>query len=95
MKLPRVRFTVRRMMVAVAIVAVAIAAEKCLYDFAILVMWEGFDLRDWAVGLWLYMNMGIAVAAMRVSRCLAWATPGSGRHGCISGSRRAKPQPVL
>jgi hypothetical protein len=85
-RLPGVRFTVRRVMVAVAIVAVALATERFLAHLAVEFVIERHSDGTWeyiegeAVTVWVVLNallsipIGFGAAAIRAVR---------GAHGAV------------
>ena len=75
MRLPCVRFTVRRMMIAVAVVAVILTVESFLFDFAAEEVRSGDDHYHWgeAMTVWAILNIvlsipvGLSVAILRAA----------------------------
>ena len=68
MRMPRFRFTIRRMMVAVAVVGVVLAFEQW-----VLVEWEAFadrrdNVTDWsdAITFWSMLNGGAILITFAV-----------------------------
>jgi len=67
MRLPRVRFTVRTMTIAVAAVAVVLAVERFLYRIAARAVGsvaDGGDSCEEAVTVWLFFNIALPFAAV-------------------------------
>jgi len=72
MRMPRFRFTVRGMMIAVAVVGVLIAVEIKIADWAIHVVSEGDGrggtvyIRNEAIGVWVVANIAIALSSFLI-----------------------------
>jgi len=63
MRLPRVRFTLRSMMIALGIVAVVLATERLLFHYAVsLVRSHNEYLWHEAVAVWVVLNIALSLA---------------------------------
>ena len=60
--MPRFRFTLRRMMVAVAILGIALAIERSLFVFAVATADPGGENPDWRDVLFNWMSINLSLA---------------------------------
>jgi hypothetical protein len=73
MRMPRVRFTVRGLMVAVAVVGVVFVGEMRLYRYAAYEVGDGWDggyIVQEAIMVWSILNAAIAFPPFLVYRAL-------------------------
>jgi hypothetical protein len=86
MRLPRVRLTVRWMMISVAEIALVLSIEMSLWDRAVSMVCEGSDreyLLNEAVEVWLFLNVAMAWPVFALFKL------------CRQGSRSASASPSL